>query len=297
MKDHKAHCFNMVRFLSLIVLLQVFALTPLLCSGVAEAVENRAGQRYDSIDSLFTLYQPYLTNIGSYKPVYFLVGADPEDSRFQLSFKYQLFGDESPLARKHPWVTNIHLGYTQTSSWDLKSDSAPFEDTSYMPEVFFLTHNMVGGGGRIDGLFFQAGVQHESNGQGGDASRSTNYVYLCPVGVFYKEELKAGFAIAPKLVGFFNNSDNTNPDIDDYRGNFELEMKVGVAESVVLGSRFRFAPEGSSIQLDMTYPLSMAFFSNLEVYLHLQYVDTLAETLKNYEERTEAFRIGFSIVR
>ena len=263
----------------------------------ADADEIPVEAAEETLESLQTLYQPYITNISAYKPVYFLMGADPEDSRFQLSFKYQLFGEDSPLAPRCCWATNIYLGYTQTSSWDLESDSAPFEDTSYQPEVFFLTDNLSKRGGWLDGFFFQGGVQHESNGQGGDESRSTNYVYLNPMAIFYGENSKIGFSIAPKLVWFFNNSDDSNPYIEDYRGNFELEIKAGIPESVVIGSKFRFASEGTSVQVDMTYPLSMAFFSNLEFYLHVQYADNLAETLLNYEERTEAFRIGFSIVR
>ena len=35
----------------------------------------------------------------------------------------------------------------------------------------------------------------------------------------------------------------------------------------------------------------------LDVYLQFQYVNALAENLINYKERTEAFRLGFSIVR
>ncbi len=263
----------------------------------ADADEIPVEAAEESLDSLVTLYQPYVTNISSYKPVYFVVGADPEDSRFQLSFKYQIFGEDSSLAPRCCWATNIYLGYTQTSSWDLESDSAPFEDTSYMPEAFFLTDNLSKRGGRLDGLFIQTGVQHESNGQGEDASRSTNYVYFMPTAVFYNESSHIGLSVSPKLVWFFNNSDDSNPYIEDYRGNFELELKAGIAESIVVGSTFHFAPEGTSVQVDMTYPLSMAFFSNLETYLHVQYANNLAETLLNYEERTEAFRIGFSIVR
>lgn len=65
----------------------------------------------------------------------------------------------------------------------------------------------------------------------------------------------------------------------------------------LLGANFRFASKGTSMQLDMTYPLSMGFFRNLDFYFHIQYVDALAETLLNYTERTEALRVGLAIVR
>jgi hypothetical protein len=48
--------------------------------------DNRA---YETLDSLVYLYQPYLTNISAYEPIYFLVRTKPEKSKFQFSFKYR----------------------------------------------------------------------------------------------------------------------------------------------------------------------------------------------------------------
>ena len=253
--------------------------------------------RYETLDSLFSLYQPYLSNIGPYKPIYFLLGADPENSRFQISLKYQILGAQCPLSKSCEWMRWIYLGYTQTSLWDLKSDSAPFEDTSYKPEVFFQTQNVSLRPGWLDGLFYQAGVLHESNGRAGDESRSTNYLYFSPSAIFYNENNGVGLQVTPRFVYFFNNSDDSNPDIDKYRGNFELELKTGFANGLVFGSIFNFASKDISTQLDLTYPLSMGFFRNLEFYLQAQYVNAYAETLLDYDEHNEALRIGFAIVR
>ncbi len=261
------------------------------------AEEKQPANSYDSLDSLFSRYQPYLANIGAYKPIYFLVGADPSESRFQISLQYQLFNEENKLAVKHPWLTGVHLAYTQASIWDLKSDSAPFEDTSYEPEAFFLSKNIGSRPQWLKGLFFQTGLQHESNGRGGELSRSTNYFYFRPIAIFYNETNRLGLQVAPKVWGYFGNNDDTNPDLDDYRGYFELELKAGRAESFVFGSTVRWAAEGPSVQLDMTYPLDLLFFSDFEMYLQLQYANTLAETLLDYRKRTEAFRVGFAIVR
>ncbi len=265
---------------------------------------NKAGKEdqpkqttYESLDSLFSLYQPYLSNIGAYKPIYFLVGVNPKDSRFQISLQYQLFSEECPLALCEPWLAGIHLGYTQTSSWDLKSNSAPFEDTSYKPEVFFLTKNVSLRPRWTKGLFYQFGLKHESNGQADEKSRSTNMFYVKPIGIIYSEASGLGIQISPQFTAFFNNSDSTNPHIADYRGRFGLELKTGWARGAVLDSVFRFAKKGISTQLDLTYPISLSFFSNLSLYLHVQYADALAETLLNYRERNEALRIGIALVR
>lgn len=108
-------------------------------------------KEFEALDSLYELYQPYLKNLAAYDPMYFLVGTDPEKSKFQFSFKYRLFNPERTLAQKHSWVKGFHFAYTQTSFWDLKSASKPFEDTSYKPE-FFLCHLISGFPGPQDSL-------------------------------------------------------------------------------------------------------------------------------------------------
>ena len=99
--------------------------------------------QYPKLEAIEEIYQPYFKNLSAYKPTYFLVGADPSNSKFQFSFKYQFLGDQGSWAQAHPWVKGFHFVYTQTSFWDLKSVSAPFEDTSYKPDFFYLTPNLV----------------------------------------------------------------------------------------------------------------------------------------------------------
>ena len=254
-------------------------------------------QKYESLDSMFALYQPYLGNFGAYEPMYFLVGTDPQDSRFQISFKYRMFNPQGPLALEYPWVKGFHFAYTQTSFWDLSSSSMPFEDTSYKPELFFLSSNIDTGSKSTRRFFLQTGFQHESNGRGGEASRSTNYLYAKPILIFYNERNKLGLQIAPKVWAYVANEESSNPDLADYRGYFDLELKVGQGDSLVLGTNFRWAEAGGSLQLDLTYPLRRILFGNIDVYLQAQYVNSLAESLINYKERNEALRFGLAIVR
>lgn len=271
---------------------------PVILFEVLAPKEKAPGDsRYATLDSLFTLYQPYLGNIAAYEPMYFLVGTDPEKSKFQISFKYRFFNPESDFAASHLWVKGFHFGYTQTTFWNLNSSSAPFEDTSYKPELFWISRNLVSSDSSVKGLFLQSGFQHESNGRGGDTSRSTNFIYFQPVIVFFSDSSQYGLQVVPKIWAYANNDDDTNPDLADYRGYFDLDVKLGKAESFVFGSAFRWAREGASIQLDLTYPLHRFFFNSLDIYLHAQYTDALAESLIDYQNRTHAFRLGFSIVR
>jgi outer membrane phospholipase A len=268
-----------------------------LDSRITQEEAENSGSQYTTMDSLFTLYQPYLGNIAAYEPMYFLVGTDPEESKFQISFKYRFINPDSQASKKLPWINGFHFGYTQTSFWDLGSSSAPFEDTSYKPELFWLSRNFIEGESAVDGLFFQSGFQHESNGRGGDLSRSTNYFYIRPVLLLFDSSSGYGLQVAPKIRTYPGNDDDTNPDLSDYRGYFDLEVKAGRADSLVLGASLRWAKEGASVQLDLTYPLHRLFSKALNLYLQAQYTNALAENLIAYKERTHAFRLGISIVR
>ena len=264
---------------------------------IAASGESELSPDEVSLESLFTLYQPYLGNIGAYKAMYFLFGTDLEESKFQISFKYQFFNPDNQLAQDHPWLKGLHFGYTQTSFWDLKSASAPFKDTSYKPEFFFISYNINARPSWMKGFFVQTGFQHESNGRSGAYSRSTNFLYAKPIFIHYDEKSLFGLLVAPKIWTYVNNDNDSNPDLDKYRGFFDLELKFGKADSLVLGSHLRWAEEGGSVQLDLTYPLHRSIFKNIDLYLQVQYVNALAESLIDYRERNEALRFGFAIVR
>ena len=262
-----------------------------------EISETDSAMAYQNIDALFTLYQPYLDNISAYQPIYFLVGTDPAESTFQFSFKYRLFDIDARQSERLGLMNGFHFAYTQTSFWDLAADSLPFEDTSYKPELFFVSPKLGTGFPLNQGLFFQTGIQHESNGQGGDISRSTNFLYAQPIFIDFNPKTTFGFLVAPKVWAYVENDDESNQDLPDYRGYFELELICGWAESLVVGSNLRWAKEGGSIQLDLTYPIHRIIKGISGAYLQVQYVNALAESLINYDERTEAVRIGLSIIR
>lgn len=252
---------------------------------------------YPTLGNLFSLYQHYATNLTAYQPMYFLVGTDPADSRFQISFKYRPFSPAGSLSQQFPWLQGVYFGYTQTSFWDLKSDSAPFADTSYKPELFFLSDNMRIRPHWMQGLFIRSGVRHESNGRGGDFSRSSNSVYLKPIFIFYQAASELGLLLSPEFHRYFRNDEQNNPDLIDYRGHLGLEFKIGKARGLVSSTTLRFARQGMSLQTDLSYPISKLLRSNLDVYFRVEYVDALAESLIDYQKRNRVLRLGIAIVR
>ncbi len=265
--------------------------------GIANAQGGKRKETYPTLENLELLYQTYATNLSLYRPIYFLVGTDPAKSKYQISLKYRLLNPNGTLTEKHPWLQGFHIGYTQTSFWDLVAYSQPFDDTSYKPELFFQSSNVTLRPNWMDALFLQAGFQHESNGQGDDTSRSTNYFYFEPSMVFYNPSNQLGMMLTPRVFYYYNNDDTTNRGFSKYRGNLELETKIGKANDLTLTTLLRFAEKGTSFQADLTYPIHRLLKNNLDLYLQIQYTNSLAESMLHYTERTEAVRIGIALVR
>jgi outer membrane phospholipase A len=265
---------------------------------VARAAPEAWGGQQVPLDEGPTLVQSFIDKLSVYKPMYFLLGIDPglEQSKFQFSFQYRLFNPDGFLAQQAPWIGGFHLGYTQRAIWDLKDESIPFEDTSYMPELFYLVPKIDLQMDRVSAFGIQGGVQHESNGEGGDDSRSTNYLYVKPImGIHLAGPYH--LKVAPKVFTIFANEDETNPDLVDYIGYVDLELGVFNPGGLALNSHLRWARRGATVQLDLSYPMTRLLSRNLNLYLQAQYFSGYAETLIRYNERSNAFRLGVAIVR
>ncbi|MCG8568107.1 MAG: phospholipase A [Desulfobacterales bacterium] len=265
--------------------------------GVAEGKAMTPGKQM-SARVAEEYYYSLADKLTPYQPVYFLMGADPgpEKSAFQISFKFQLFNPEGHLGQKAPWIDGFYLGYTQKSLWDLDSDSAPFEDTSYMPELFYRFDEIDLDIPWVKVFGLQTGFIHESNGQGGLDSRSTNRYYVAPFMLFPLWDDNF-LSLVPRTWVYVNNSEEDNPDLADYRGYFELGAGIGDPEGVILNTLFRPADKGNTLEMDLSFPLSMILGPSVNLYFHAQYFSGYAETLLNYKERNDIFRLGISIVR
>lgn len=266
--------------------------------------QEPAGAKFQkpSVHALKDLQHPFLSNFSTYDPIYFLFGAQPgiDKTKFQLSFKYRLFTlKEDRFLKTHlPWIEKLNFAYTQTSFWNLKSSSAPFEDSRYMPEIFYYNDNIdLDLHPRIS-LGIQSGYQHESNGRGGEVSRSTNHAYVKPIFV-YSMGGDLYLKFAPRAWIYVNNEDENNPDLSHYRGYVDLEVKLGSARGLVLETHLRPADQGTTVQMDLSYPMKrlLQFEALADFYIHAQYFSGYAEKLLDYQERDQVFRLGFSLIR
>jgi phospholipase A1/A2 len=232
----------------------------------------------------------------SYEPMYFLVGTrEGTSARFQLSFKYRLFDDDGVAVGLLPFLSGLHVAYTQTSLWDLGSRSKPFRDNSYRPAAFY---EWQGGApvGAHPGWNVRAGVEHESNGRDGDNSRSINIAFVRPELRFHIGQSWYG-AVAPKVYGYLDKTDN--PDIANYRGYADLGLVVGQNDGWQIASTVRRGTSGyGTVQVDASYPFRKPFFADTGGFLHFQYFNGYGETILDYNTRHKSqFRVGVSIVR
>lgn len=234
--------------------------------------------------------------LGFHEPMYFLVGGtDPKSARYQISFRYRLFDDQGVVAESFPLVRGLYFGFTQTSLWDLSSDSKPFRDTSFRPSLFYQWRLSDPSEGNSVAL--AAGYEHESNGRGEEDSRSIDTLFARIDARYYFPNGRTYIGVEPKVWGYIDKEDN--PDITDYRGFAQLGLRLGSDDGLMLAALLRRGEKGvGSTQLDLSYPLRQSVFSGVGAFAHLQYFNGYGETLLDYNVgRSPQFRIGVSIVR
>jgi len=241
----------------------------------------------------------FLSKLSPDEPLYFAIGwRENFNAKFQFSFKYAFMNPRGGISRKAPFFSHVYFGYTQTSLWDIESESKPFYDTSYKPSLFYRHadfHQWNGGKTRMWG---QVGVQHESNGQGGDDSRSLNIVYVQPsfdfLGVFGRGHL----SVMPRLW-FYIGDLSDNPDIAEFRGYGELRVAYTGSSDWQVAATMRLGTTGKgSVQLDGTWPMDRILGRNFDAYLYTQFFSGWGESLRSYDRHLPwQLRIGIAVVR
>ncbi|MCR4297746.1 MAG: phospholipase A [Gallionella sp.] len=215
------------------------------------------------------------------------------NARYQLSFKYRIFDEESTPAQWLPALGKLHFGYTQTAVWDMGVDSKPFHDTSYRPSLFWQK--------RLDESeamprYLRVGYEHESNGKDGINSRSIDLAYIQPA---WRADFNDGKSLifAPRFHSYLDKTDN--PDIAHFRGYADWLLRYGDERAWILSGRLRAGTAGhTSTQLDISVPFRKPLFARTGGFLHLQLFSGYGETVLDYNQRHPAqLRAGFSIVR
>ena len=226
-------------------------------------------------------------------PMYFVAGGrDGYSARFQLSLKYRLFDQSAGLGQDRPWLAGFYFGYTQNSLWDLSQQSKPFRDTSYRPSLFWKWEH-TDDQTWIDSV--RLGVEHESNGGGGERSRSINIVFM-RTDWRWRYADDSHFEFTPKFYSYFEKSDN--PDIARYRGNVDWRARYDSGHNWIGTAVARMGSAGyGSLLLDVSRRIRDLRFGPVGGYLHFQYFNGYGEDILDYNVRRRwQFRVGFAIV-
>jgi outer membrane phospholipase A len=240
-----------------------------------------------------TAFENFRNAIMPYEPVYFDVGSKGgRNARYQVSLKYRFFTPKDP--ERPDFSDNFYLGYTQTALWDLHSDSRPFVDTSFKPSLFWRKDALWQSPQKDVFVGLAAGVEHESNGKGGDDSRSLNFFYVQPE-FNYRFDGGSTLTFAPKVKSYF--SVHNNPDYADYAGHVDWKLRWAQDNGLVLTGMYRQGHEGrNATQIEAAWPLRRTFL-NMNGYLHVQYFKGYGETLLGYRHKSEPqVRLGLSLV-
>jgi len=222
------------------------------------------------------------TNDSPQSPTRPLAASAPLDSteaEFQLSFKVKgaenLFGSNVDL-----W-----FGYTQESQWQVyHSDSAPFRETNYQPELFLsfpMRYELPG----LTLRFVNLGLVHQSNGRAEPLSRSWDRLYA----QFGFERGNFALLVRPwyRLKESADNDDN--PDIVSYMGHGDVTAiyQWGRQQFSVLG---RMNGGKATLQGTWSFPIQ----ERLKGYVKL--FSGYGETLIDYNWKQTTIGAGILLV-
>lgn len=263
-----------------------------------EASSAAAGH-FPSIGGTFGL-EEFAQHFAPYEPMYFVGGWRAPQIKFQISIRYRLLTPNGPLVTKYPLLGGFNFAYSQTSFWDWSDPNQPFfYDSSYRPEFFYFLENVP----RLQlppGWQFgaQVGVGHESNGRKNPDHRSLNIVFLRPIFTISDRSSSLFFTFAPKIYGYIGDI-ALNPDMPRYRGYADYRFVMGLRDGLqlaIVGRAGNHLDRGSG-QFDLTYPLTKLLNGNADLSIDAQYFIGYGESLLSYNRRSQAFRIGFALVR
>jgi phospholipase A1/A2 len=237
-------------------------------------------------------YGKSISKVGFYEDTYFLTtltnntneevyqdAGDEELSQLsKLEIKYQ-FSLSVPIIRISPNYS-IMASYTQLSLWQLGNSeiSSPFRETNYQPQIFtmhqgdfFLFNNI------------EYGYKHQSNGRGGDLSRSWERLFVS------FEHIGGAFEYG--IQGWKAMALSDNRDIEDYIPPYTIWMRLNNSVGVFdLRARQNFDTNRSGVEISFSYQVN-----NL-VSLYTQVWTGYGETLIDYNHNQTRVGIGFRVL-
>ncbi len=212
---------------------------------------------------------------------------DKLEIQFQLSLKAAVA--EALLTEQDA----LFVGFTVKSFWQAynRDISAPFRETNYEPELFWVTPvpwKILGG----DATLFALGLSHQSNGRSQLFSRSWDRLYASVIWERWRFvfHFKTWYRIPEDEKDDPLDADgDDNPDIEDFMGNFEFNVayrKHDHEVSVMLRNNLDRDDNRGALQVDWTFPLQKRFRG------YVQFFNGYGESLIDYDASIERIGVG-----
>ncbi|MBI1396293.1 MAG: phospholipase [Betaproteobacteria bacterium] len=205
------------------------------------------------------------------------------EAKFQISIKTRIL--QGLLDDR----LDVWLGYTQQAHWQVYSNSAPFREVNFEPEIMALW--------RVNRelswmtwRFVNFGLVHQSNGKGGPLSRSWNRVYAQ---FGFERGDRYGLLVRPWWRIPEAASTDNNPDMSSYYGRMDVTGLVRLEDNafeVVLRNNLSVRDNRGAITLSWFFPM----YKGLKGYLQL--FNGYGESLIDYNRSQTTLGLGFAVV-
>jgi len=213
---------------------------------------------------------------------------DNIETAFQISFKNKIMND-IPIVGGKIWFT-----YTQRSYWQLynTTQSTLFRETDYEPQLVFSIpmHDEL----QFSQLLFaglklkmvNVGITHQSNGRGGEFSRSWNRLFA----EFGIENEYLSIIIRPWFRIPESTKSDDNPDITKYMGRGDIRVIYHFEKQYLsMKGRFNGLSQKGAAQIDYVFPL------NGELQGYLQLFSGYGESIIDYNHFQNTVGLGILV--
>ncbi|MGW8194912.1 MAG: phospholipase A [Desulforhopalus sp.] len=206
------------------------------------------------------------------------------EAQFQVSLKFPL------LVNLWDDTFDLYAAYTNTSFWQVyDSDSAPFRETNHQPEVWVQFHPNWEFWG-FKNTWNSFGFNHQSNGQGGELSRSWNRLFAW----ITVERGNLAMSFRPWYRIPEDEEDDDNEDITDFLGHYELTASYKWKENVFsIMSRNNLESGFSKGAVELSWSFPLGDWPYLKGYLH--YFTGYGQSLIEYDTYANTIGLGVSL--
>ncbi|RBP50711.1 phospholipase A [Arenicella xantha] len=205
---------------------------------------------------------------------------DDVEMKFQLSIKTTLLS-HTPL-----FDGQVFAAYTNQSHWQAYNEevSRPFRETNHQPELFVdFPARFALGNWQLN--TFRFGLNHQSNGRAGEISRSWNRLYS--EFEFASEQNEMSLRLWKQV------SDEDNPDISRFMGNFQLNGWHKLGKHQLHWMARKSLQGGGKGALELGWSRRIGGREDLRLYL--QIFDGYGESLIDYDRHVRRVGLGFKI--